>query len=59
MQADTAANRQEWVVFDLTTANQLGEFATEEEALAYIEEIRPLGRFGPDGHELVAERLTP
>ena len=40
-------------VWDETTANMLGVFETEQEAKDYIEEVRPYGRYGPDGHKLV------
>jgi len=42
-----------YAVWDNTTANLLGEFDTQAEAEAWIEKIRPFGRFGPDGHDLV------
>lgn len=41
-----------FVVFDNTTHNVLGEFDTLAAAVAFKEEIRPYGRYGPTGHDL-------
>jgi hypothetical protein len=39
-------------VWDNTTHNLLGEFKTREEAEAFVNGIKPLGRYGPEGHDL-------
>lgn len=41
-----------YAVWDHTTNNLLGEFDTRQEAEERIERIRPLGRYGPEGHKL-------